>query len=122
MFQYGKKGPIKQYNPQKKDSRRIWLLLNKQLPRNFKKLKNKGGSVSVITVHYFAPSDKECKVGLPKFFTKKPDNDNMEKFYFDILKNLIMFDDCQIWHNTTIKRYTLSNPKTIFRIRINYYE
>jgi Holliday junction resolvase RusA-like endonuclease len=62
------------------------------------------------TLHlFFAPaksvSEKKKKELIGKPFLKKPDNDNSEKSIWDALNGVAYVDDCQIYHNTTIKRY-----------------
>lgn len=62
------------------------------------------------TLHlFFAPAksigEKKKKELVGKPFLKKPDNDNSEKSIWDALNGVAYVDDCQIYHNTTIKRY-----------------
>ena len=76
----------------------------------------------------------KCFFPIPKSWTKaqkekamdetiihaiKPDKDNLEKTYYDIIKKIIITDDARIWRGTTDKYYS-PNPRT--EIYIYYAE
>lgn len=46
---------------------------------------------------------------------KRPDVDNIAKFYMDCLTGVVLVDDCQVWKMDTQKRYS-SNPKTVVEL------
>ena len=48
-----------------------------------------------------------------KYHCSKPDNDNLQKFIEDLVKNLIIEDDSQIAVTSARKIYS-SNPRTVF--------
>ena len=47
--------------------------------------------------------------------TKKPDLDNIQKFYMDVFNGLVWLDDSQVWKAEVEKGYT-QDPQTIIRV------
>lgn len=46
---------------------------------------------------------------------KRPDVDNISKFYMDCLTGVALVDDSQVWNLSAQKRYS-SNPRTVIEI------
>ena len=62
----------------------------------------------------------KLKGSAPQYHVKKPDVDNMIKFYFDILNNLAWLDDAQVVSETSVKKYC--NPGEQARTEIEIVE
>lgn len=57
---------------------------------------------------------KQAKL-LGKYHTKRPDIDNLIKFYLDVCNALLYKDDSQVYTLSATKKYSLQ-PKTIIKI------
>ena len=60
----------------------------------------------------------KLKLTAPMYHIKKPDSDNLEKFYKDCMNKIVYFDDSQFVLNQVSKIYTREGeePKTIIYI------
>lgn len=72
------------------------------------------GAVSVRSVFYMprpknhfgtGRNDGKLKPSAPKYHTKKPDIDNLIKFYYDIMNVLVWEDDAQVVSESSEKKY-----------------
>lgn len=46
---------------------------------------------------------------------KRPDVDNISKFYLDCLTGVVLVDDCQVWRIVAEKRYS-ADPRTVIEL------
>ena len=75
------------------------------------------GPISVeMAFHMPIPKSysKKLKMNLGKGHVphvKKPDCDNLQKFYLDAMNGIAYNDDCQVWHIEASKTYS-DNPRT----------
>lgn len=100
-------GQFGTYDPQFMDKRNCkWKLAKQARESNFDPLE--GPVFAKIEVKYPMPatwSKKRKKEMQGKYVATKPDNDNYEKFYFDVLNGIAYKDDAQIAKNETSKVY-----------------
>lgn len=103
---------------------------------NPKAAEKKSAQWKVISQYNAEPLDDPVKVSFQFFFpvprsmskkkqremlqgkirhTKKPDVDNLVKFYLDVLNDLVIDDDKQVVEITATKNYS-NNPQTIITI------
>lgn len=75
-----------------------------------------------VTFTYFMPIpkyvSKKMRQQMEMNFVhhmKRPDVDNISKFYLDCLTGVVLRDDCQVWRMVAEKRYS-SNPKVVIEL------
>ena len=75
-----------------------------------------------ITFTFFMPIPKSASKKMREqmelnavHHMKRPDVDNISKFYMDCLTGVVLVDDCQVWRIVAEKRYS-SNPKTVIAL------
>ena len=99
------------YDPQSKIKKKHKALIAQIMrERNLKPLQ--GSICANLVIHYPLPkswSKKKRKELLGQFVTTKPDNDNYEKFYFDVMNEIAYKDDALISRNFCEKVYS-NNP------------
>jgi Holliday junction resolvase RusA-like endonuclease len=97
-----------------------------QLDNNFKVLEKRDGNGIIISFSfYFEPPSyikKDHKELLLKgsevYRNKRPDDDNLQKFYKDCLIGLIYEDDSLIVHTKDVKKLYSFNPKVVINLTI----
>ena len=107
------------YSDQGEEKRRFQQYAFMQIPKNHTR--------AALSVKYtfFMPrpishygsgkNNGTLRKSAPKYHTKKPDLDNLEKFASDCLTGLVWKDDSQIVRSITEKRYS-KDPRTEIRI------
>jgi Holliday junction resolvase RusA-like endonuclease len=107
----------KTYNPQIREATAHKFVLAHQMRENgFKQIVGPLKAELLIDVEVPKSWSKKKKlemIGRP--VTTKPDNDNYEKFYFDVLNGIGFYDDSQISLNLTQKIYA-DKPRVIIEL------
>lgn len=100
------------YDPQSELKKPIRLFIKRQVRQ-----KPLEGAVAIV-MRFYMPIPKGTSEKQAKLMemgeihhTKKPDLDNMEKFYCDVLKGIAWIDDSQVVHSDCKKMYS-QNPHT----------
>lgn len=105
----GKYGQL--YNPQEDIMNRMTTILKRQLPKGFIVIP-KTVPVKINFTFLFNPVKSEKKVVEYQEYVKKPDLDNLEKMYSDIMSKIVFYDDNQVYASSSEKRYTLTDART----------
>ncbi|WP_289020384.1 RusA family crossover junction endodeoxyribonuclease [Desulfobacter postgatei] len=119
---FAKRGKFMQaYNAQETEEGKFIAQVLHQIGTGYKPI---GGPVHV-DFRFFMPRPKghygtgknagKIKQSAPKWHTKKPDIDNLEKFVLDCLNEIVFNDDAQIISTTAGKEYA-ETPKTVIKI------
>ena len=110
------------YNPQQKQMDAAKRIIKDQLPEGFIMIP-KGVPIIMNCAWFFAPSETEKKrkgfierIANDDFpYLKRPDVDNLKKFPMDRMNEIVFADDCQIYHETNFKFYSMT-PRTEIEI------
>lgn len=97
------------YDPMSEDKRKLrYYVAGEMIAEGYKPFEDIPIAVN-IAIFYPIPtsfSEKKRKSLDGKWCVTKPDNDNVEKFYFDLLSDLVYIDDRYIALNMTTKAYS----------------
>ena len=109
-----KDGRVITYDPSKKDKKVIEEIIDWQKPKELFT-----GPVFVKIIAWFPiPKSYSAKKAMAledAYRPKKPDNDNIEKFYYDCMSGIVFEDDNQVVVNVTHKRQS-ANPRVYITV------
>ncbi len=111
-------GPFGRYDTQKRIKKLLGAIVLSQL----KKHTALTGCVE-CTASFILPLPKSQKTKEGQFHSKKPDLDNLLKFYLDLCKDCRVYkDDCQICSIMALKRYVTTSEDDSVGVRISFQE
>lgn len=113
-------GPFGRYDTQKRIKEFLSVILRPQLSQ----YTTLTGPVECKAVFVFPlPKGKKGEEKMGLFHIKKPDLDNLLKFYLDLCKdNGVYKDDCQVCTIMTLKRYTTEQEDHSVGARLTFTE
>jgi Holliday junction resolvase RusA-like endonuclease len=97
---------VRTYDPKSKDKKK----LAKYITENYSFEKTDKPLLVVIQADFKIPSSlSKVKKGLAvgRYRPKKPDIDNIAKYYLDAMNDVVYFDDAQIVALNVVKKYSL---------------
>lgn len=123
-FRYRKDGIKYQPKEVQAEKKAIIELTKSQLPKDYISLKKKDGNGIIISfTFYFEPPTllkkhiKQLLISNKEVYrNKRPDDDNLLKFYQDCLIGLVYDDDSLIVHVKDVKKLYSYNPKVVINI------
>ena len=123
-FRYRKDGIRYQPKEVQEERAKIIELTKRQIPSDYISLEKKEGNGIIISFTFYFDPPTQLKKHIKQLLTgnkevfrnRRPDDDNLLKFYQDCLIGLVYEDDSLIVHVKDVKKLYSYNPKVVINI------